>query len=96
MGGRNKILRERKAGEPYRDASGDIQDQDGGVVGREAHLLPQTAKICLHEERFSQNFCCKLAEDLRLLKGQENLHVTGWEKRKKRNWGETCAPGREL
>lgn len=70
------MLRERKAGEPYQDAGGDIQDQDGGVVGHEAHLLPQIAKICLHEERFSQNIYCKLAEDLRLLKGQENLHVT--------------------
>ena len=70
------MVRERKAGEPYQDAGGDIQDQDGGVVGHEAHLLPQTAKICLHEERFSQNIYCKLAEDLRLLKWQENLHVT--------------------
>ena len=70
------MVRERKAGEPYQDAGGDIQDQDGGVVGHEAHLLPQTAKICLHEERFSQNIYCKLAEDLRLLKGQDNLHVT--------------------
>ena len=53
-------------------------DQDGGGVGCGAHLLPtDTAKIHLHVERFSQDIYWTLAEDSRLPKGQENLHITG-------------------
>lgn len=52
------------------------------VVGRGAHPLPQ----------YTQNTPPRgtiliehlQAEDLRLLKAQENLHVTGWDKRKKK------------
>ena len=58
-----------------------------------------TSKIHLHVERSSQNIYWMLAEDLRLLKGQEHLHITSYDKRKKkweRNQDGTCAPGREL
>lgn len=38
-----------------------------------------------------------LAEDLRLPKGQENLHVGAKEKKEReRNWDGTCASEREL
>ena len=53
-------------------------DQEGGGVGCETHLLPtDTSKIHLHVKRLSQNTYGILAEDLRPLKGQENLHVDG-------------------
>ena len=50
----------------------------------------------LHVEGFSQNIYGTLAEDLGPLKGQENLHGTGYDKRKskkkKREKGIGMAP----
>lgn len=93
VGGRNKILRrERKAGEPYQGIDGDIQDQAGGAVGCEAHLLPQTAKICLYMRSDSHRVTV-LQQRPQILKGWKYLHGRRerglrWEKGK----GVGCRP----
>lgn len=43
-----------------------------------------TSKMKLHVELFSQNIYRKLAEALRLAKGQETVHVTEYEKKRKK------------
>ena len=56
-------------------------------------------KIHLQVELFTQNIYWTLKEDLRLPKGQENLHITRYNKRKKkkrRNWDRACLSGRKL
>lgn len=55
------------------------------------------SKIHLYVERSSQNICWTLEGDLRLLKNQENLHVTGYEKtlKKKKGVGSEAVPLRE-
>lgn len=78
-------------------------DQDGGTVGHGAHLLLQIIKNTskngtIHAEHLNT------AEDLRLPKGQENLHIIRENKRAGGEgvWGKggnqdvTCAPGREM
>ena len=57
-----------------------------------------TSKIHLRVKRFSWNTYWTLAEDLRLSKGQGNLHVTGWDKKRKEKGIEmgTWPPEREL
>lgn len=76
-------------------------DEDGRVVKHEAYLFP-LSKIHLHVEQFSQNIYWTFAEDLRLLRGKENLHINRYNRRKtnkqthkKRFQDDTCDPGRE-
>ena len=54
-----------------------------------------TSKIYLHAERFLQNTHWFLAEDSRILKGQEYLPVTSLDKRE-RNQNGPCMSRREL
>ena len=80
------------------------RDQDGRTAGHGAHLLLQIIKNTstngtIHAEHLNT------AEDLRLPKGQEKLHITrenkragagGWGWGKEGNLDVTCAPGREM
>ena len=56
-------------------------DEDDRVVEHEAYPFP-LSKIHLHVEQFSQNIYQTFAEDLRLLRGKENLHITRYNRRK--------------
>lgn len=75
---RNSLIHiSRKGRKVYRQE----YDEDGRVVEHEAYLLP-LSKIHLHVEQFSQNIYWTFAEDLRLLRGKENLHITRYNRRK--------------
>lgn len=90
VGGKEtKIMREKSRGTQTQTQGHLIKLQSGR---RGFHLLPQTAKIY-----YMRSTATSLpgAEDPRLRKVQENLMWLGGRKGK-RNWGETCAPGREL
>ena len=64
------------------------QDQDGGGVRRDAHLLPQThhsnQQTIYMWNDLHRTPPKRWQKTLNLPKGQETLHITGWNKRKKR------------
>ena len=93
------MLRERKAGEPYQDAGGDIQDQDGGVVRCEAHLCPQyinntsTCRVICTEYVLNTGRRPQTSERAR----KSPCRWVGQKKNEReRNCNVTCAPEREL